>query len=106
MLGLLYLALGIVLLVDPLSNQLFLTWALGLILAASGCLRVYLGFANFSTLVVSGIVGLIAGAVILSGWPISGLWAMGFLIGLDLIFHGLAWIAYAWLPRGGLSRQA
>ena len=101
-LGLLYVALGIVLLWDPASNELFLTWALGLILAASGCVRIYLGVANFSNtaiaLLLSGIFGVAAGAVIVTGWPISGLWAMGVMIGLDLIFQGLAWLVYVWPP--------
>jgi len=48
---------------------------------------------------LSGIFGVIAGFVILSGWPITGLWVIGFLLGVDLISHGFGWLSYAWLSR-------
>jgi uncharacterized membrane protein HdeD (DUF308 family) len=38
---------------------------------------------------------LVLGGLILAQWPASGLWVIGFFIGLDLIFHGFAWIALA-----------
>ena len=102
LLGALYFAIGIILLLNPASNQVILTWLFGLILGASGCVRVYLGFVNFSKLslplLLSGIFGIVAGAIVLTGWPISGLWAMGLLIGLDLLLQGAAWVAYAWRP--------
>lgn len=101
-LGALYFTIGIVLMLNPASNQQILTWLFALLLAATGFVRIYVGFANFSKLalplLLSGIFGLVAAAIIASGWPIAGLWAMGLLIGLDLLFHGFAWIAFAWLP--------
>jgi uncharacterized membrane protein HdeD (DUF308 family) len=42
------------------------------------------------------VFGVIAGLIILSGWPMSGLWFLGLLLGIDLIFHGVAWLALAW----------
>ncbi len=102
LLGALYFAIGIILLLNPGSNQLILTWLFAAIFAASGCIRGYLGFVNFwklsLPLLLSGIFGIVAGAIILAGWPISGLWAMGLLIGLDLLLQGAAWVAYAWRP--------
>jgi uncharacterized membrane protein HdeD (DUF308 family) len=26
------------------------------------------------------------------------LWVLGFLLGVDLISHGIGWLAYAWQP--------
>lgn len=102
LLGAFYLALGIVLLLNPGSNQTILTWLFALLLGASGVVRVYLGFVNFSKLslplLLSGIFGIVAAAIVFAGWPISGLWAMGLLIGLDLLLQGAAWIVFAWRP--------
>jgi uncharacterized membrane protein HdeD (DUF308 family) len=77
-----------------------LTYSLGLALLISGAVRVMLGYKHRQTfgwmLLVSGLVGLIGGLVILAGWPVSGARAIGFLLGLDLVVHGAAWLAAAW----------
>ena len=38
--------------------------------------------------VLSGLFRIPAGVMILSGGPASGLWLLGFLVGIDLIFRG------------------
>lgn len=38
-------------------------------------------------MVLSGLFGIPAGVMILSGWPASGLWLLGLLVGIDLIFR-------------------
>jgi uncharacterized membrane protein HdeD (DUF308 family) len=49
-------------------------------------------------LLLSGVFGIVAGFVILTGFPMTGLWVLGFLLGVDLISHGIGWLAYAWKP--------
>ncbi len=44
---------------------------------------------------VDGIITLVLGVLVLSQWPVSGLWVIGLFIGIDLIFYGGAWIALA-----------
>jgi uncharacterized membrane protein HdeD (DUF308 family) len=44
---------------------------------------------------LSGVVTSILGVLVLVGWPASGLWVIGLLVGIDLIFYGWAWIALA-----------
>jgi uncharacterized membrane protein HdeD (DUF308 family) len=44
-------------------------------------------------LLISGIVGTLAGLVILAKWPLSGLWVLGFVVGIDLVLHGVWWIS-------------
>jgi len=46
-------------------------------------------------MLISGIIGTIAGVLILFGFPDISVWALGFLLGVDLISHGLAWLLYA-----------
>jgi uncharacterized membrane protein HdeD (DUF308 family) len=102
LLGALYVAAGIVLLSQPVSGALILTYALGLLLVISGVVRIMLSIGQRESggwiMLLSGIVGVLAGLVILTGFPMTGLWVLGLVLGIDLIMHGVAWFAYAWLP--------
>jgi uncharacterized membrane protein HdeD (DUF308 family) len=49
-------------------------------------------------MLLSGVFGILAGVVIITGFPMAGLWVLGLLLGIDLISHGVAWLTYAWLP--------
>lgn len=99
-LGVLYVAFGVVLLNRPVQGALVLTIALGLLLFASGIVRILLSFRHWGDggwlMFISGTFGVLAGLVILSGWPVTGLWVLGALLGIDLIVHGLAWLAHGW----------
>ena len=43
----------------------------------------------------NGVISTILGILLLVQWPVSGLWVVGFFVGIDLIFYGSAWIAMA-----------
>ena len=45
--------------------------------------------------VFSGVITTLLGLTLLAQMPISGIWFIGFAIGLDLIFDGIATIAFA-----------
>jgi uncharacterized membrane protein HdeD (DUF308 family) len=102
LLGVLYIALGVVVVSQPVASALILTYILGLLLLISGFVRILLGFSHWRSagwiMLLSGAFGVLAGLVILSGFPMTGLWVLGFLLGVDLISHGLAWLTYAWQP--------
>lgn len=102
LLGALYVAFGVVLVSQPVSGALILTYVLGLLLLISGIVRVLLSFSHWSDvgwiMLISGVFGILAGLVILSGFPMTGLWVLGLVLGIDLISHGVAWLAYAVLP--------
>jgi uncharacterized membrane protein HdeD (DUF308 family) len=46
-------------------------------------------------LLLSGLIGIAAALIILTGWPMTGLWVLGLVVGIDLISYGFLWIAYA-----------
>jgi uncharacterized membrane protein HdeD (DUF308 family) len=102
LLGLLYGAFGVALFTQPVTGALVLTYFLGFMLVASGVIRVLLSFKLWKEtgwmMLLSGLLGIAAGLAILTGYPSNGLWIIGFLLGIDLIFHGLAWILYAIAP--------
>jgi uncharacterized membrane protein HdeD (DUF308 family) len=102
LLGILYIALGAVIVGHPVASALILTYVVGLLLLISGVVRVMLGFGHLKDagwiMLLSGAFGILAGLVILTGFPMTGLWVLGFLLGVDLLSHGVAWLTYAWRP--------
>ena len=106
-LGILYVIAGFVTFENPLLAAAFLTLLLGLSLSVSGIMRILLGFsmrqgAPWPWVFLSGAITLLLGAVILAHWPISSLYILGLLLGIDLIFAGMSWIGVGL----GLRRRA
>src|SRR5271157_720325 len=99
LLGALYIAAGAILLTNPLAGTIKLTLLLGIIWIVSGLFRIVLAGVLWRQagwpLLISGIIGALAGGIIVSEWPSSGLWVLGLCLGVDLIFHGFAWIGYS-----------
>lgn len=52
-------------------------------------------FPRWGWAVFSGIVSLVLGIMLIMQMPTSGIWFIGFAIGVDLIFDGVAMIAFA-----------
>ncbi|WP_052699357.1 HdeD family acid-resistance protein [Hyphomicrobium sp. 99] len=94
--GLLYAVCGLMLVSNPAAASVALTLVFALALIASGVVRIVQAVEYWQwfgwLLLVSGIVGIAAGLVILSKWPVSGLWVLGLVVGIDLLLHGFWWI--------------
>jgi uncharacterized membrane protein HdeD (DUF308 family) len=114
LLGLLYIALGLVLVGGAGSSvmvltyvtvrwsgsgSLLLTYGLGLLLVLSGIVRILLAFRHWleigRIMLSSGAFGVLAGLVVLAEFPKMGFRVFGLLLGIDLISHGMAWLGYA-----------
>jgi len=52
-------------------------------------------FPRWGWAVVSGVVSVVLGIMLLAQMPISGIWFIGFAIGVDLIFDGVAMMGFA-----------
>lgn len=70
---------------------------LGVALVVSGVMRIILAFGirkgtPWMWVVLSGVVTLLLGLVILAHWPISSLFFLGALLGVDLIIIGIGWL--------------
>jgi uncharacterized membrane protein HdeD (DUF308 family) len=102
LLGLAYIVMGFILVSQPVGGALILTWVLGVVFVASGATRAFVGIRNRAQsgwlLVISGLFGIVAGVVILMGWPATGIWVIGFLLGIDLLIHGVGWLVFAGQP--------
>ncbi|MBY0558717.1 HdeD family acid-resistance protein [Hyphomicrobium sp.] len=97
LIGALYAVCGLMLVTDPGRASIILALVFALSLIASGAVRIvqaveYWQWAGW-LLLFSGVVGIAAGLVILSKWPVSGLWVLGLVVGIDLLLHGLWWIS-------------
>jgi hypothetical protein len=78
LLGVLYIAFGAVLVSQTVASAQMLTYVLGLLLLISGLVRILLGFNHWKdagwVMLLSGAFGVLAGLVILTGFPMTGLW--------------------------------
>lgn len=84
---------GVWLIVEPDNGTLTLTLVLGIYFLFMGLTRIAVAFAargqqNAGLVGLSGVCGLIIGILILVKFPSSADWAIGLLVGIDLIFAG------------------
>jgi len=91
--ALLTVIVGIYLIVEPDGGTLTLTLVLGLYFLFMGITRIAVAFAGrgqqgAGLVGLSGIAGLLVGILILAKLPESSDWAIGLLVGIDLIFAG------------------
>lgn len=95
-LGILYIVGGSFIVLDPAINALTLTLLLAIFFIISGILKIVFSFISNTPhkglLVFNGILTLILGIIIWKQWPVSGLWVIGTLVGIDAIFTGWTWI--------------
>jgi uncharacterized membrane protein HdeD (DUF308 family) len=92
--GVLYTAAGLIVLAFPITGVLTLSIILGVLLVADGVVRYALAYRlrpreGWGWFVTAGIASLIVGSLLLLGWPLAGLWAIGILMGVNLLFSGL-----------------
>jgi uncharacterized membrane protein HdeD (DUF308 family) len=100
----LYLGVGIVLLVAPLEGALALTFVLAVFLLVEGIFKIITAFRvrdhpGWGWLLASGIVSVILGVLIWAQWPASGLWVIGLLVAIQLLFTGWSLVMLALLAR-------
>jgi uncharacterized membrane protein HdeD (DUF308 family) len=91
--GLLYFAAGLVLVRQPLWAVTSLTVVIGLVLLTEGVIGVIAyvsGDRRTGSDLLTAIVALALGAMIINGWPAISLWAIGTVVGVNLIVVGVA----------------
>jgi uncharacterized membrane protein HdeD (DUF308 family) len=97
--GILYVVAGYFAFANPLLAVGVMTLFLAISLIASGFVRIAIGFTaknleGWGWVVAGGVVTVIAGLIILSGWPINSLWILGLFLAIDLISQGISYIAF------------
>ncbi|MCP4327530.1 MAG: HdeD family acid-resistance protein [Alphaproteobacteria bacterium] len=98
--GILYLAAGVILLLFPLQGVLTLTLLLGVIFVVEGILRCIIAVRARPTdgwgwMLAGAIATIVVGLLIWGEWPSSAAWAIGLLVGIQLVFSGWSMVAVA-----------
>jgi uncharacterized membrane protein HdeD (DUF308 family) len=109
--GIAYLCFGGYLIVHPLLGVASLTFALALLFLIEGMLNIVLFFKmrsvhGSSWVLVDGIITLLLGLMIYMQWPSSSAWAIGTLVGISLIFSGVARVMMSLAVRKGTSEAS
>lgn len=104
------LAVGVVLLLYPLEGALTLTIVLATFFVVGGVLKLFgawrmspryqratgwPGLRGWGWLALSGVFSVLLGVLLFMGLPSSASWALGLLLGVDLLFLGATEIALA-----------
>ncbi len=95
---------GLWLILEPHNGTLTLTLVLGIYFLFMGLTRIAIAFVargepNAGLLGLSGVAGLLIGILVLAKFPSSADWAIGLLVGIDLIFAGWTLTSAALLGR-------
>jgi len=106
--ALLGIAAGVVLLLWPASGIVSLTILLIAFFIIEGVISIMYAVEHkrelsgqWGWMLVSGIIDLILAAIIFAGLPWTAAWALGLLVGINMLFGGSALIAMAMHARRG-----
>jgi len=102
--ALLTILVGLWLIVEPHNGTLTLTLVLGIYFLLMGMTRTTIAFLargepNAGLLGLSGAADLVIGILVLAKFPSSADWAIGLLVGIDLIFAGWTLTSVALVGR-------
>src|SRR5262249_47991115 len=90
--SILQIVVGLLIVFHPVAGELTLTLLLAVGLMVGGMFRIVAGVAmdlpHRGWGFLNGLITLILGVMIWRHWPLSGLWVIGLVIGIDLIFAG------------------
>ena len=107
------IAAGLVLLLWPLSGVLTLTLVLIAFFAIEGVASIMFALEHkrelsgrWGWMLASGVIDLILAAIILAGLPGTAAWALGLLVGINMVFGGTALIGMALHARQVDPRSA
>jgi uncharacterized membrane protein HdeD (DUF308 family) len=97
LIGVLAIVVGYIIVANPLEGVLTLTMALIILFAVEGVFQIIAGIeyrkalaSSWVWLIFSGIVDIALAVLIFAGWPDTATWAIGLLVGINLLFAGIA----------------
>ena len=93
---------GCVLLWNPLQGLVTLTYVLIAFFIVDGILIIGLAIAHrrqlsgkWEWMMINGVIDLVLAGIVISGLPGTLVWALGLLVGIDMVFGGASLIAMA-----------
>ena len=101
--GVLYVMAGMAIRDAPVESTALLTMFIAAFFIVVGVFRIIVSlverFPQWGWSLLNGIVTLLAGVIIYDTFPVSALWVIGLLVGLELIFNGWTWIMLSMVIR-------
>jgi len=97
----LYVIAGVWLIINPVEGTITLTWVLAIFFLVIGVMRLIMGFSmrgkvpNAGWTIVNGVLSILIAVLVIGDLPSSADWAIGLLVGIQLLFDGMALIATA-----------
>ncbi len=96
------IAVGLILLAQPIAGALSLTLLMIVFFVVEGAATIMYAFEHrreltgrWDFMLVSGIIDFVIAGIILAGFPGTAAWALGLLVGIDMIFGAVALVAIA-----------
>lgn len=103
---------GLALLGEPWIGMKYIALILAISFVVEGVWKIVASFgyrpaAGWLAMLASGSISLLLGLLIWRQWPLSGLWAVGILVGVNLLVTGISLLAVSATVRGlsALSEQ-
>lgn len=95
-----YLVAGALMIFSPQAGILALAAIIAVFLFCQGCMQifyagVYAPARGWIWMLLSGLISLALTALIYIGWPITAVWILGLLIGINLISFGISMLMLA-----------
>lgn len=108
LMSVLYLIAGYLVVENPVATSMMLTLLLAAALVVLGLVRTiaameHRNYRSWGWLLTSGLLTMALGLLIALQWPLSGFWAIGMFVGIDLIFHGLSYMGLGMAVRDAQS---
>ena len=108
LLGVLYIATGVMLFFYPLTGVLTLTLLLGSFLLTEGVFNLILAFRlrpqqNWTWVLSDGIITLVLGGLIWFQWPFNAPWLIGTLVGASILTTGASRVMLSLNARNTLN---
>ncbi len=84
---------GVLIMFWPEASLMVLAGIVAVFLLIEGCLEIFIStvyapFSGWVWMLLSGIITLVLAGLIFAGWPVSGVWFLGILIGINFIIFG------------------
>jgi len=94
---------GLLVVTHPIAGALVFTLLFASFFCVIGVFRmiaaIRLKFPNWGWAAFDGAVTLLLGILLSAQWPVSGLWFLGFAVGISLLLRGWSYVMFAFAVR-------
>lgn len=93
--AIIYVVAGALLVIQPQAGILALATIIAIFLLLQGCVQifyasVYAPFKGWGWMLVGGLISIALTALIYTGWPVTAIWFLGIVVGINLFAFGLS----------------